>query len=75
MTKLCRSSVSKYIASFVCFSLFSTVSSYANVYSVNSLADTNAGVGLSGTLRYCINQANASGTASQIGFAVTGSIN
>ncbi len=32
-------------------------------YTVNSAADTNTGAGTSGTLRYCINQANNSGGA------------
>lgn len=43
-------------------------------YTVNSLADTNTGSGTSGTLRYCITQANASGVVDTINFSVTGTI-
>ncbi len=43
-------------------------------YTVNSLDDTNTGSGLSGTLRYCITQANASSGADTINFSVNGTI-
>jgi hypothetical protein len=43
-------------------------------YTVNSLADTNTGSGTSGTLRYCITQANTAGGTNTITFSVTGTI-
>jgi hypothetical protein len=44
------------------------------IYTVNSLDDTNTGSGTSGTLRYCITQANASSGADTINFSVNGTI-
>jgi parallel beta-helix repeat protein len=44
-------------------------------YNVNSLGDANAGAGLNGDLRYCINQANAAAGAHTITFSVSGPIN
>lgn len=44
------------------------------MYTVDSLLDTNTGLGNSGTLRYCITQANAAMGADTINFAVTGTI-
>jgi hypothetical protein len=46
----------------------------ATTYDVNSLDDTNNGSGTNGTLRYCINQANASAGPHVINFSVAGTI-
>lgn len=46
-----------------------------NTYEVNSLASTNTGAGNSGTLLYCISQANLSTGPHTIGFSVAGTIN
>jgi hypothetical protein len=43
-------------------------------FTVDSLADTATGSGTSGTLRYCITQANAAGGSDTITFSVTGTI-
>lgn len=48
--------------------------SRATTYTVNSLANTNTGTGTSGTLRYCINQANGSIGPHLINFSVAGTI-
>lgn len=46
----------------------------ATVYEVNSLATSNTGTGTSGTLRYCITQANQSIGQHTINFSIAGSI-
>lgn len=51
-----------------------SVSTFANIYDVNSLAATNTGTGTSGTLRYCITQANLSLGPHTINFSVAGTI-
>lgn len=43
-------------------------------YTVTSLADTNSGTGTSGTLRYCINQANLNPGPNTIQFGIGGTI-
>ncbi len=47
---------------------------FANVYDVNSNADTNTGNGNSGTLRWCINQANGLSGPHTINFSIAGTI-
>jgi parallel beta-helix repeat protein len=47
----------------------------ATTFTVNSLANTNTGAGTSGTLRYCVNQANLSAGPHTINFSVAGTIN
>lgn len=47
---------------------------FATVYEVNSTAATNTGTGTSGTLLYCINQANNSTGPHTINFSVAGTI-
>ncbi|MEO6167036.1 MAG: hypothetical protein ABIO98_05920, partial [Chitinophagales bacterium] len=54
--------------------LFWCSSSVATVFDVNSLASTNSGSGTSGTLRYCISQANLSVGPHSINFSVAGTI-
>jgi hypothetical protein len=44
------------------------------VFTVNALTDTGAGTGLTGDLRYCINQTNAMPGDDQINIMVTGTI-
>ncbi len=48
--------------------------SNATIYTVNSLTDAGTGAGTSGDLRYCINTANADGSAGphQINFGIAG---
>ncbi|HUM48195.1 MAG TPA: NosD domain-containing protein, partial [Chitinophagales bacterium] len=62
----------------VIFSLFISVlccsTAVATVFDVNSLASTNTGTGSSGTLRYCITQANLSAGPHSINFSVAGTI-
>ena len=53
--------------------LFSA-SAKATIYTVNSLANTNTGAGTSGTLLYCITQANLSVGPHTINFSVAGTI-
>ena len=48
--------------------------SHAAVFTVNSLANTNTGTGNSGTLLYCINQANLTTGPHTIDFSVAGTI-
>ncbi len=49
--------------------------SFATVYDVNSLGSTNSGAGTSGTLLFCITQANFSAGPHTINFSVAGTIN
>ena len=51
-----------------------SISASANVYDVNSLGSTNSGTALSGTLLYCITQANSSAGPHNINFSVAGTI-
>ena len=52
--------------------LFFTLPAVQAQFVVNSLGDGNIGAGNSGTLRYVINQANASGSAATITFNISG---
>lgn len=47
---------------------------YATVFDVNSTGDANTGSGTSGTLRWCIGQANLSAGPHTINFSVAGTI-
>jgi len=58
----------------VVFLVLSVNKSFSSVFIVNSLASTNTGAGTSGTLRYCIDQANQSLGPHTINFAVAGTI-
>jgi hypothetical protein len=57
---------------FALAGLLSLVANASAQFVVNSLADTSTGSGTTGTLRYCIEQANVSGSASTITFSVSG---
>lgn len=52
---------SKYSLVTLLLFMLATLTVNATDFTVNSLADTNTGAGTSGTLRWCINQANAAG--------------
>lgn len=58
---------------FLCILLLITQAGATN-YEVNSLATSNTGTGTSGTLRYCITQANQSIGPHTINFSIAGSI-
>lgn len=60
--------------SATCMFCFFTPSVFATVYDVNSLDVSNTGSGTSGTLRYCISQANQSAGPHVINFSVAGTI-
>ncbi len=66
----------KYLQTLLyCSVLLSSASLSAVAFTVNSLADTNTGVGTTGTLRFCINQANVAGGVNSIAFSVNGTVN
>src|SRR3990172_6273091 len=68
-------SLKKYFQALVCFSLLSQAAPlHAAAYTVDSLADTNTGSGTSGTLRFCINQANNATGPNTITFASGGTL-
>ncbi|MEW6467557.1 MAG: T9SS type A sorting domain-containing protein [Bacteroidota bacterium] len=56
------------------FAATGAVHSRATVFTVNSLANTNTGTGTSGTLYYCISQANMATGPHTINFSVAGTI-
>lgn len=69
MSKLLSTSFS------VCLFIFLLhATAFATIFDVNSLATTNTGSGNSGTLRYCITQANQSAGSHTINFSIAGSI-
>jgi hypothetical protein len=59
---------------FFCILNLISTGLYSTIYTVNSLATTSTGSGTSGTLRWCITQANASAGPHTINFSVAGSI-
>ncbi len=68
-------SLKKYLQALVCFSLLAKVAPLQGAaYTVNSLADTNTGSGTSGTLRFCINQANTTTGPNTIAFSSGGTL-
>ena len=69
-----KTSTRKYLQALLCFSAFTSAAPLlGTAYTVNSVADTNTGTGTSGTLRYCLNQANT-GSGNTITFGVAGTI-
>jgi hypothetical protein len=59
----------KYLSTLLCFTACAQISSLsAATYTVDSSGDGNSGSGMSGTLRYCINQTNAAGGSNTILF-------
>jgi len=63
----------KHLLSLCCFTL-STLPLASTTYTVNSFADTAAGTGTAGTLRYCLNQANNTAGPNTIQFALPGTL-
>lgn len=55
--------------------ILSASSAMATIYEVTSLSTSNTGTGTSGTLYYCISQANQSAGPHSINFTVAGTIN
>ncbi|HYV92966.1 MAG TPA: hypothetical protein VE978_14345 [Chitinophagales bacterium] len=62
------------LAVFLAAQFFLTSNACATIFDVNSTADTNTGSGTSGTLRWCINQANLSAGPHTINFSVAATI-
>jgi len=56
------------------FTICASTPVFATVYDVNSLGNTNSGSGTSGTLLYCVSQANLSAGPHAINFSVAGTI-
>ena len=61
------------LLSFLILLLFNNAS--ALTYTVNSTSDASSGSGTTGTLRWCITQANSTGTADIINFSIAGTFN
>jgi hypothetical protein len=74
-TERIKAPLRKYLQMLFYFTLFASAESlFGATYTVSSTADNNAGTGTSGTLRFCINQANAATGSSNILFSIPGTI-
>ncbi|MBS0652041.1 MAG: autotransporter domain-containing protein [Verrucomicrobia bacterium] len=74
-TTVSKAPIGKYLRSLFYFSAMAHSSALLGAtYTVNSTADTNTGTGTTGTLRYCINQANNAAGPNTIQFGIAGPI-
>lgn len=75
MASLSQGTMGKYVRSLFYFSaLLQSSALLGATYTVNSTADTNTGSLTTGTLRYCINQANNAAGPNTIQFGTSGTI-